>query len=36
MQHKKLFISLTAVGSVIVFFAVFLMIWFVGGEYKDF
>ena len=36
MQHKKLFISLTAVGSVIVFFAVFLMIWFVGGDYKDF
>ncbi len=36
MKHKKLFISLTAIGSVIVFFAIFLMIWFVGGNYKDF
>lgn len=36
MKHKKLFISLTAILTVIVFFAVFLMIWFFGDDYKDF
>ena len=36
MKHKKLFISLTAIFSVIIFFAVFLMIWFFGDDYKDF
>lgn len=36
MKHKKLFISITAVCSVIVFFAVFLMIWFFGDTYPDF
>lgn len=36
MKHKKLFISLTAIFTVVVFFAIFLMIWFLGDNYKDF
>lgn len=36
MKHKKLFISLTAVLSVIVFLAVFLLVWFFGDFYPDF
>ena len=36
MKHKKLFVSLTAIFSVVVFLAVFLMIWFLGDSYKDF
>lgn len=36
MKHKKLFVSLTAIFSVIIFFAVFLMIWFYGDSYKSF
>lgn len=36
MKHKKLFIATVAIFSVIIFFAVFLMIWFFGDKYKDF
>ena len=36
MKHKKLFISLVAVATVAIFFAVFLMIWFFGDRYEDF
>ena len=36
MKHKKLFVSLTAVLTVAVFLAIFLMIWFFGDRYKDF
>ena len=36
MKHKKLFISLTAVITVLVFFGIFILIWFVGDTYKDF
>ena len=36
MKHKKLFISLTAVCSVIVFLAIFLMLWYVGDSYPNF
>ena len=36
MKNKKLLISLTAVFSVFVVIAVFLMIWFWGDRYGDF
>ncbi|MDE5722267.1 MAG: hypothetical protein K2I30_05990 [Clostridia bacterium] len=36
MKHKKLFISLTAVFSVIILLSMFLIIWFLGDSYKDF
>ena len=36
MKHKKLFITLTAVFSVLVFLGTFLLIWFVGDRYPDF
>ena len=36
MKHKKIFISLVAVATVAIFFAVFLMIWFFGDRYEDF
>lgn len=36
MKHKKLLISLTAVGSAILMLAIFLMVWFYGDRYKDF
>ena len=36
MKHKKLFISLTAVLTVLVFFGIFILLWFVGDSYKDF
>ena len=36
MKHKKLFISLTAVLAVLVFFGIFIMMWFVGDSYPDF
>lgn len=36
MKHKKLFVALTSVFSVIVFLTVLLMIWFFGDSYKDF
>lgn len=36
MKHKKLFISLTAVLSVVILLSIFLMIWFLGDSYKDF
>lgn len=36
MKHKKLFVTLTAIISVVIFFAIFLMIWFLGDSYKDF
>lgn len=35
MKHKKLFITFTAIFSVIVIIAVFLMIWFWGDTYKS-
>ena len=34
MKHKKLFISLTAVFTVILALTIFLMIWFWGDSYK--
>lgn len=33
MKHKKLFISLTAVCSVILFIGVFLLVWFAGDSF---
>ena len=36
MKHKKLFISLTAVISVLIFLGIFVLIWFVGDSYPDF
>ena len=36
MKHKKLFISLTAVLTVLLFLGIFILIWFVGDSYKDF
>lgn len=36
MKHTKLFISLTAVFSVLIFIAVFLTVWFAGDRYPDF
>ena len=36
MKHKKLFISLTAVISVLLFLGIFVLIWFVGDSYPDF
>lgn len=36
MKHKRLFISLTAVFSVVILLFIFLMIWFLGDSYKDF
>ena len=36
MKHKKLFISLTAVLAVLVFFGIFLLTWFVGDDYPGF
>ena len=36
MKHKKLFISLTAVICVLLFFGIFILIWFVGDSYPDF
>ncbi|MDE7440407.1 MAG: hypothetical protein K2N23_07870 [Clostridia bacterium] len=36
MKHKKLFISLTAILAVFVFFGIFLLMWFVGDTYPDF
>ena len=38
MKHKKLFISLTAVFSVLIILATFLMLWFLGYKtsYADF
>lgn len=35
MKHTKLFISLTAVFSVLIFIAVFLIVWFAGDSYPD-
>lgn len=35
MKHKKLFITFTAVFSVILMIAVFLVIWFWGDSYKS-
>lgn len=35
MKHKKLFISLTAVFTVILALTIFLMIWFWGDSYKS-
>lgn len=36
MKHKRLIIPLTAICSVIVMLAVFLMVWFFGDRYGDF
>ena len=36
MKHKKLFVSLTALFTVLVFFGVFAMMWFLGDDYKNF
>ena len=36
MKNKKLFISLTVVLAVLLFFGSFLLIWFVGDTYPDF
>ncbi len=36
MKHKKLLIAATAIFTVIVALAVFLLIWFWGDEYSDF
>ena len=36
MKHKKLFISLTAVISVLLFLGIFILVWFVGDSYPDF
>ena len=36
MKHKKLFITLTAVLTVFVFFGIFILMWFFGDSYKDF
>lgn len=35
MKHKKLFISLTAVFTVIISLIIFFMIWFWGDKYED-
>ena len=35
-QHKKLFISLTAVLAVFLFLGIFILMWFVGDSYRDF
>ena len=35
MKHKKLFISLTAIGTVLLALVIFLMIWFWGDSYKS-
>lgn len=36
MKHKKLFIALIAIFSVVVCLGTFIMIWFWGDEYDDF
>lgn len=36
MKHKKLFISLTAIGAVVLFLGIFLLMWYFGDSYKDF
>jgi hypothetical protein len=36
MKHKKLFISIISIASVVIFFTVFLLVWFFGDTYKDF
>ena len=36
MKNKKLFLSLTAVVSAVVFLGIFVLIWFCGDIYKDF
>lgn len=36
MKHKALFISLTAVFTVLIFLGIFITVWFIGDNYKDF
>ena len=36
MKHRKLFISLSAVFSAVLFLAIFLSVWYLGDVYPDF
>lgn len=36
MKHKKLFIALTTILSVVVCFAIFISVWYLGDFYPDF